>query len=415
MKTTVIMLASLLVVFVPSETEACASNSGRSVGMAGAYTLAARGVEATLWNPANLGFSEGRGLSVTILSVGISLYNNSLTLDQYNQYNGKSLTAEDKKTILNSVPSEGLNAAMEADLLGLGVSYETFAFTVSGRGTSDLMLPKDPIETLFFGNEINDTVLLSDSEGEAFASVDLGLSYGGLIWMKGEKEILWGISGRYIRGLIYQEVTESRGEIFTLETGINGSGHFAVRSAHGGKGYGLDLGLNFKRSQRWSFGLCFANVINRIRWDRDTEERGYTVVIDSLLAEDFDTDSLVIDESYTKPISPFSTRIPTVMRAGVAYQGKRTLLTFDLETGFGEGMGVSKKLRVSGGAEYTLSRLLDVRGGVSIGGNQGITVASGVGFKLGRYSLDAGIALKKGLWPTKSKGISLAISNSFEL
>ncbi|NIO10094.1 MAG: hypothetical protein GTO40_19660 [Deltaproteobacteria bacterium] len=78
-------------------------------------------------------------------------------------------------------------------------------------------------------------------------------------------------------------------------------------------------------------------------------------------------------------------------------------------------MGVSKKLRVSGGAEYVLSRLLDVRGGVSIGGNQGIALAGGVGLKLGRYSLDVGIALKKGLWPTKSKGISLAISNSFEL
>jgi len=407
------ILTLSLTLFTGQPLFALGLSSGRSVGMGGAYTQIARGVESVFWNPANLGFSKGSEKSVMLFSLGINVYNNSFSLKQYNKYNGEFLTSEDKQTILNLIPEEGLNLSLNADVSALGISWGNFAFTVSGRGTSDLLLPKDPIHVLFFGNEINDTILFSGSDGEAFASVDVGLSYGRSIWKKDEKEILCGINARHIRGLAYQKVKEAEGEVFALETGVNGEGDFALQSAEAGKGYGLDFGLALKYKENWTFGLSFFNLINRIKWDGKTEKRGYRVQIDSLLAEDFDVDSLVIEDSYTEDVYPFTTRMPILMHVGMGYQVKRWLLAFDLKQGFKKGMGVSKKLRVSFGAEYALLNWLDMRGGISIGGNEGITVANGLGFNLGAYHLDVGIAVQKGLWPTRSKGVSLAISNGF--
>jgi hypothetical protein len=413
MKTKLVIVILGLSLFIPEKLFASGSSSARSVGMAGAYTSVARGVESAFWNPANLGLSSGPNRSWTIFSLSVRAYNNSFNLQQYNRYNGKFLTSEDKQTILNSIPSEGFNLSLDGDVLALGISDGRYAFTISGRGTSDLLLPKDPLEVLFFGNEINDTILFSDSDGEAFASIDVGLCHGRSIWQKDDKELFCGLNVRYSRGLIYQKVTQAEGEILTLETGVNGDGNLLLQSAGGGGGYGMDLGLTIEYKGNWRLGLSFINLINRIRWTKKTEERVYRVQIDSLLAEHFDEDSLIIDESYTRAIGPFTTRVPTLLHMGLAYQAGKTLLSVDIMRGFKDGMGMSRKLRASLGAEYSLAGWLDARGGIALGGGQGITLANGWGLKVGAYRLDLAVALQKGLWPTRSKGVSLAISNGF--
>ncbi len=389
-------------------------SSGRGVGMAQAYISAAKGTESAFWNPANLGFTKNQQRSWMIFSLSVNLYNNSFDLQQYNRYNGKFLTTEDKQKIWNAIPQEGFSLSADGDVLAFGVSEGRFAFTISGTGTSDLLIPKDPIYILFFGNKINDTILLSGWDGEAYAAINIGLSHGRSVWERKDSRLSCGITVRYVQGLIYQKVKQAQGELFTLETGVNGEGNFLVRSATGGRGYGVDLGLALEYKKEWTFGLSFINLINQTRWNRKTEEEGYQIKIDSLLAEEFDPDSMIVDHSYTKKINSFITRIPTLMRMGVAHQGKRLLLTFDLAQGFKEGMGVTKKLRVSGGAEYMVFSWLDVRGGISLGGDERTTLAQGLGFTLGSYHLDLGMSFQRGLWFTKSKGISLAFSNGFQ-
>jgi hypothetical protein len=413
MKIKLVIFIITISLLTPEKLFASGLSSGRSLGMAGAYSSVAKGVESPFWNPANLGLSSESKRSWRIFSLAINARNNSLSLQQYNKYNGKFLTTEDKQNILNSIPAEGLNASLEGDVLAFGVSQGRYAFTISGRGTSHLLVPKDPIEVLLFGNEINDTILVSDTDGEVFASMDFGLSHGRSFWSKGEKELFCGFHARYIWGLIYQEVTEAEGEVFALETGINGEGDFQVRSADGGSGYGLDLGLAFRYSRNWIFGLSFMNMVSQVSWNKETENKVYRMQIDSLSADDFDADSMMIEESYTQATGSFTTRVPILLHVGVAYQTGRTLLSLNLRRGFEKGMGVSDKLRASLGAEYRFTSWLDVRGGIGLGGEEGVTVANGVGFKLGKYQLDLGISLQKGLWPTKSKGICLAISNGF--
>jgi hypothetical protein len=101
------------------------------------------------------------------------------------------------------------------------------------------------------------------------------------------------------------------------------------------------------------------------------------------------------------------------MRLGVAHQSRRFLWALDLEEGWGEDMGVTKKVKASLGAEYRILSWLDISGGISIGGKEGITIANGLAFNLRKYHVDIGMANHKGLWPTKSKGVSLAISSGF--
>ncbi len=415
MRRMLIIVALSLLWLIPQDADASGSLSGKSVGMAGAYTQAARGVESVFWNPANLGFSRGSDRSLVVLSLGISAYNNAFTLNQYNRYNGEFLATDDKEAILQDIPADGFSGSAEASILGLGISWGNLAFTISGQGSSRLLFPKDPIEVLFFGNQINDTILLTNSDGEAYASADFGFSYGKTMWKHGEKAILCGLGVKYVRGLAYQEVIQSQGEMVTLETGITGQGDFAVRSAQGGNGYGLDLGITFRHNRKWSFGAVLANAMGAIKWNRRTQEKGYAFRVDSLLAEDFDVDSLVVDESYTRDIGSFTTHVPMLLRFGIGCQGARSLLTLDFEQGIKQGIGVSNKPKASVGAEYRISRLLALRTGLSVGGAEALEIACGLGLKRGGYHLDVGIAMQKGLWPTRSKAVSLAITNGLDL
>jgi hypothetical protein len=387
--------------------------SGRSVGMAGAYTSVSKGAESVFWNPANLGFSSRSEKTLYLFSFGININNNSFDWGDYTRYNGKFLTAKDKQDILDQIPAEGFNLKLDADVSALSFSWGNFAFTLSGGGSSDLFLPKDPIQFLFFGNELNDTLLIENSNGEAYASWDIGLSYGRSILKKSDKELFCGANLRYPKGIIYQKVKKTEGELFVLETGINGEGDFKVKSAEGGKGYALDLGLAMKYKTDWTLGISFFNLLNQIKWNKKTEERGYQFRIDSLLAENFDADSLVTELSYTEKINPFTTATPTLMRLGLAHQSEKFLWAFDLEQGLAEGMGVSRKTKVSLGIDYRVLGWFDILGGVSMGGKDGITLASGLGFKIENYHLDLGMANHKGLWPTKSKGVYLAVSSGF--
>lgn len=409
MKTRCIIILTILCLFSNAPLLA----SGWSVGMAGAYTAVSKGAESVFWNPANLGFSTQSEKMLNLFSFGININNNSFNWGDYTKYNGKFLTAEDKQNILDQIPAEGFNLKLDADITALSFSWGNFAFTLSGEGSSDLFLPKDPIQFLFFGNELNDTLLISNSNGEAYASWDMGLSYGRSILKRNDKELFWGANLRYQRGIVYQKVKKTEGELFTLETGISGDGDFKVKSAGGGKGYVLDLGWAMKYKSDWTFGISFFNLLNQIKWNKETEERGYQFRIDSLLAENFDTDSLVTELSYTKKISPFSTTTPTLMRLGMAHQSKNFLWAFDLEQGLGEGMGVSRKTKASLGIDYKVLGWLDILGGLSIGGKDGITLANGLGFKIENYHLDLSMANHKGLWPTKSKGVCFAISSGF--
>ena len=87
-------------------------SNARSVGMGGASIGLARGVDAPIWNPANLGLPDNGRLSVNLVNMGVGIYNNSFTLQQYNTYNGAHWDENDIENILNSIPADGMEISL---------------------------------------------------------------------------------------------------------------------------------------------------------------------------------------------------------------------------------------------------------------------------------------------------------------
>ncbi|RKY84151.1 hypothetical protein DRP98_05615 [candidate division KSB1 bacterium] len=61
----------LLLIFVVSMVKAQGYSDARSLGMARAYTALARGVDAPLWNPANLKLPTSKKFSLQLFSLGL--------------------------------------------------------------------------------------------------------------------------------------------------------------------------------------------------------------------------------------------------------------------------------------------------------------------------------------------------------
>jgi hypothetical protein len=384
-------------------------SNARSLGLGGAYTSLARGNEAPLWNPANLSFKDNRGFSLNLISLGAFVENNAFSLKNYNEYNGRFWDDQDKDNILGLVPSSGLNLNAQAEASALGLSIGSFSLVSYALGVSDLSFPKDPFELLLIGNQMNDTVSLKGTSGEAYAYAGLSFSFGKSILRKGEKEIGLGVNLKYLQGIVYQKVMKASGEVRIQETGLEGESDLILNSAMGGKGYGLDLGIAAKLNRKWTAGLFLSNPISRIKWDRETEERGYQFQIDSLNLSNSGNDSVFLSEDYEKDIAPFVTHLPFIAKAGISYQGKGILLAFDWEQGFEDGPGVSKTPKLSLGTELKLLTFLPLRTGISLGGTEGFSLSGGFGLDFGLVCLDLGIVNKNALMPNDSKGVGLSL------
>ena len=184
-------------------------SNARALGMGGAYTALARDLDSPNWNSANLGLADGKNCSIGILNMGLRLRNNSFSLADYNRYDGKDLTAQDKDQILNSIPENGLNINLGAEVSALNFSIGNFALTYKALASSDVFLDRDPFKLLFLGNAVVNNVSLSRTQSEAYALADVALSYGQDIhkWSGGELSV--GGSLHYLRGLAYEKVLDS--------------------------------------------------------------------------------------------------------------------------------------------------------------------------------------------------------------
>jgi len=387
----------------------------RSLGLAGCYTTLSSGIEAPFWNPANLGFPQNPKLSFNLFSLGAKLGNNSFSIKDYNHYNGKFLTRSDKDKILNSIPDDGFNLNLDFNASALGLSYRQFAVTSEFSGISSLSLPRDPFELLFFGNKLNESAAVDQANSEACVYFSLIFSHGRRVLKIKEKDIYAGINLKWIKGIAYQKTIKAEGDFITRETEIEGKANFVARQALGGKGYGIDFGLASVLNENYTLGLFVLNPLNQIRWNKEAEETGYRIVVNSLTLENADEDSVMHEENYTKNVGSFVTRLPTLISVGLSRKSSKLLLSLNWEQGFKDCAGSTKTPRVSLGTEYYLLSWLPLRSGLSLGGKEGFALATGLGIDLGSSHLDFGFSTQKGILPSYGRGISFALTSWFEI
>ncbi len=404
-----------MILFCEGDAFSSGESHARSLGLAGCYTTLSFGIEAPFWNPANLGLSQNPRFSFNFFSLGSRLANNSFSVKDYNHYNGKFLNQSDKSKILNSIPSDGFDLDLDLEASFPGFSYGQFAVTTQLSGISTLSVPKTPFELLLFGNKLNQEVILDQGNSEACAYFSLIFSHGRRAFKIKNKEIYVGINLKWIKGIAYQKTIEAEGNFITRETEIEGQANFISRQASGGTGYGIDFGLASVLSENYTVGLFILNPLNQIKWNKKAEEKGYSVVVNSLTLANSDDDSVVQEEDYKREIGTFTTHLPAVISAGLSRKTSKLLLTFNWEQGFKDCAGSTKTPRVSGGAEYYLLRWLPLRSGLSLGGKEGFLLASGLGIDLGSSHLDFGLSTQKGILPSYGTGISFAFTCWFEI
>jgi hypothetical protein len=392
-------------------------NDPRAVGMGGAFTALARGIDAPDWNPANLGLSDNNRYSLNVLNLGMRFRNNSFSLEDYNRYNGKFLSESDKEDIINSIPSSGMSLDLGAEASALNFSIGNMAITYKGVGVTSFSLDRDPFRLMLLGNAVVHEVSVSDNRGEAYALGDFALSYGHCLWKWNDGEFSAGASAHYLKGFDFAGIADANGGVVTTDSGFVGSGQMAYRTSKGGEGYTIDLGLAIRFCDDWFFSTVYQNISSKIIWRRDNKQYQMwfnmrPATIESLLDESA-ADSLVTSGDTSYAFHAFSTRLRPAIRLGLAKEWSRVTWSFDWEQNLFDGPGdAGVNPRIACGLEYWRWRCLPLRIGAAFGGSQGSIYSIGSGLHFGDYNFDLSIANAGSPLPVHTKGARMAMGLS---
>ncbi len=391
-------------------------SNARSMAMGGAYTAVARGVESPRWNPANLALSGKKVYRLNLVSLGLGLYNNSFTKNDYDLYNGKYLTVEDKQVILGNIPSSGLRFNLNSEVQALGISFGHIAITASARAASDFTVPRDAVELLLNGNEFNRLYNIKTTRGEAWGITSVAISLGFPLSVPLFKEFTVGGSFKYLRGLGYAKVVEAESNFITTIDGMEGSGRVVIDYAQGGNGIGVDFGAAAKLNEKWTLSVGIRNFLNYVNWQNETKRFIYNFQADSITAErlqESDFDSLFVDSDETLPIDPFTTTIPGELTIGIAKVTDDFVFAADWIQGIKERAGASTRPRLALGTELRILSILPIRAGFSFGGKRGFSSSAGFGLDFNVFSWDFAISSQGGLF--NSRGLGAAFDWMFRL
>ena len=233
MKTNGLILA--LALFLTSG-EAIATGYGdtqpRAMGIAGAYGAMARGVESIYWNPANLALKDGPRLSLPLdLGMFFVLENNSVSISDYNKYNGNFISDGDKDDIVGNIPGGGLKFNTDVGFFLPFVGGVAFplpsglnsAISLNVRGGVEGEVPRDMIDFLLKGNQFaRDREAVGKAPGYDIAEWD------GQGWALGE--FSWAIAKPIMPAALSSYLSEfAVGATFKLMGGGFGHGIFCQK------------------------------------------------------------------------------------------------------------------------------------------------------------------------------------------
>ena len=400
-----------------------------AASMAQAYGAMARGAESIYWNPANLALNDGPSFSIrSLFDASFSLENNSISIADYNKYNGTFIDTQDKEAILTDIGPGGLRFNTDVGLgipvIG-GVSFPlpknfkgAFAFDLQLGGEG--AIPRDMIDFLLYGNQFGyEREAVGKSSRYDIAKWDGNLSALGIFsfalakqWMP---SILQPYLSQFAVGGTFKLIGGGIGEVLRsdggIETKVNGTNleAYGVTRMGGGQGFGLDIGFSgVSADGRATVSLALMNLLDTMTWDAEFPLGDFTfesrtdsffVEADRLRAlsfagnnsfgEIFDNPQDAGGETVFREktgSSAFSTNLPAMLRLGGTYDVFHNLrVNGQYDQAFSSGFGISSTPRIALGLEYSLVKWFPMRMGLSAGGRVGNS--SAFGFGIGPFSL----------------------------
>jgi len=380
--------------------------------MGGAYTALARGVHAPAWNPANLGLPDNPRYSVTFVSAGAGVWNNSITKSMYDKYNGAHLSSADIEDILDHIPAGGLEIDADVSARAFSFSMNRFALSVGAEGESYMRADKTLLDLALRGNETNRRYSLHDTDGAGAAVGLVGFSWGQPVEVGFADAFAVGATFNFLYGIGYAHADKVDATLQMREYDFDLHAEYTLTHALGGLGWGLDIGAAAQLDPRWNVSLALTNVLGSVPWSRDVKKEGGLVHGDSLAASDLE--DAVTDSSWTLAPRPFSNKLPSVLRFGCSYRRSSSLtLTADYLQGFTDSQSARTTPSFRAGAEWTRLSWLPLRTGIAIGGREGFATALGLGFRATPLVLDIAL-LSRGLpFPSVSEGYLCAFEAGY--
>lgn len=403
-------LATLALLLALADS-AQAQSPVRAWGMGGAGGASALGLEAVGYNPANLAFSHGT--TIGLAGAAVSVQNNTLSLDRYNEITGQHLGTAEKDALLADIPESGFNLDADVQASALGVQSGPFAVTASAFGTGRGNLDKDYFDLVLYGNRVGETVDFSNTWGEGNALGSATVSYGARLLSLGTASLAAGVNLRYLYGLYEIHVTSADGTLTTGMTEIAGDAHVQTLSAEGGQGYGVDVGLALRTPGGLMVGLSLANAQSRVEWNRNVEVREFRVSAADINLLNSNLDSSTDDGDTTYVGDPYTTELPRTARLGAAAKLGSFVVAADWVQGFTDRGLASTDPRFQGGLEWQLG-FVQPRVGAATGGAEGSAASAGLGLYVGPWHLDAAAVSHGGFRVGDTKGLDVAFASSLK-
>lgn len=381
--------------------------SARMLGTSGGLLAEAKDLDAASINPANLAFWGGKPLRVRLFSVSAGVSNNSFSLADYNSYTGSELSEEDKTDIIGKIPTSGLTVDGEVVATALALAYKNYALVFSGLGAAHGQFSKDYFELLLYGNELDRTYSIEDTEGEAYLASAVSLCSSHIIRKGSADTLSLGFTLKWLRGFLYGGSSQVEGGITFHRYNFEAAGTAAGRKSEGGSGFAFDFGGCYKMGRSWRLAASFLNI-GGIKWTKEVEEKIFTFQADSLMLYD-DRDTLDdVGTDTTIYGGSLKSKLPAKMLLATTWKGsERLTLGLAWEQGFRNGPAVSKAPYLALGGEYYLIKWLPLRAGLGLGGYLGAFGSLGFGLDFSGFSLDFAFA-NRGVF--KPKGVAFALT-----
>lgn len=391
-----------LAALVPAGLAAQEGNpSVAAYGMAGNYTAAARGYEATVWNPALLGLPGAPRFSLGGLVLGSSAGIGPVTVKDLADRAGTSIPVDVRRGWVSAVREAGSQqGSADASLTLLALSAGRLGVQLSSTLGARMGLGADALELLFLGNAdavaANRTLRPSGSlTAQAFLTPSV--SYAIPLRTGQDGGLALGVSAKYVRGLADVDARDN-GSLISPDT-LRLRFPVLVNNPEsgGGSGMGADVSLAWRRGTTTA-GVTVTNVFNSFAWDgtgyrcRDIRT-DVTVNATSTSTEEVPCAGALADRVRQASARGFGPGV----RAGVAFVPTKALtVTGDVAAQLGaesETILIGPKTSIGVGAEYRGISFLPLRAGFSVV-TGGTLVAGGASLRLGSFELGAAAQLR---------------------
>lgn len=369
----------------------------RSIGMGGANTAVATGLNAVYWNPANLVAKKGVELGLFQLAGAVG--NNVLTgQDILNVATADQATRNVYyDNIINAVPASGMNGRMELGVLD-GFVWNNVGISLGVQGNGFANMSKDAVGFALRGQTYLDRKFGSDininGTVDSTALVAPTISYATDLWgVDAGINAKFYAAGAYANG-IYNIAGTWTGQVPNPYNFTSNSA--TVFSSSQPSGVGFDVGLAKNVSENLRLAFVAQNLGGDVTWSGNEDVTTVTTQYNP------QTNTTSTSQSTTTTAKTINVAQNTIYRVGAAYKTDLlfgpTTVALDYEM---------PKIGLSGihfGIEKYFG-FLGVRLGLMPDVNTGSSLfTAGLGLSLGFFNLDFGAAIGDG----KSGGFGLS-------